>query len=144
MQLFIKTYSLFIKYAINLQTLLLVIIRLWMARVFLLSGLVKIGDFSNTIALFTDEYKVPFIPPIFAAASATMFELACPILLIIGIASRLATLPLLAMTAVIQFTYDQNLQHAYWALLLLVILTFGPGKCSIDHLIRNNFTKNKA
>lgn len=141
MPIITKIYNLFIKNACILQSLLLIIIRLWMARVFFLSGMVKISDFSNTIALFSDEYKVPFISPMFAAISATIFELSCPILLTIGLASRLSTLPLLAMTAVIQFTYDQNIQHSYWAILLTTILVFGPGKLSIDHLIRNKFNK---
>lgn len=141
MLIIIKIYNLFIQNVCILQSLLLLIIRLWIARIFLLSGLVKISDFSNTIALFSDEYKVPFIPPMFAAVSATTFELLCPVLLIIGLASRLSALPLLAMTAVIQFTYDQNIQHAYWAMLLVTILAFGPGKLSIDHLIRNKFNK---
>ena len=141
MLIIIKIYNLYIQNVCILQSLLLLIIRLWIARIFLLSGLVKISDFSNTIALFSDEYKVPFIPPMFAAVSATTFELLCPVLLIIGLASRLSVLPLLVMTAVIQFTYDQNIQHAYWAMLLVTILAFGPGKLSIDHLIRNKFNK---
>jgi len=56
---------------------------------------------------------VPFLPPVFAAIMGTIFEISCPILLTLGLGTRLATLPLLVMTAVIQFTYDQNIQHAY-------------------------------
>ncbi len=141
MAIFIKIYALFIKHIGGLQNLLLLLIRLWMARVFLLSGLVKISNFSNTVALFNDEYRVPFIPAVFAAYSATLFELLCPVLLIVGLASRVATLPLLGMVTVIQLTYDQNAQHAYWALLLLTILAFGPGKLALDHLLKNKFYK---
>ncbi len=141
MPILIKIYKIFMNNVSILQTLLLVVLRLWIARVFFLSGLVKISDFSNTIALFKDEYNVPFIPPIFAAVSATTFELLCPVLLVIGLASRLSTLPLLAMTAVIQFTYDQNIQHAYWAMILTTILAFGPGKLSVDNFIYNKFSK---
>jgi putative oxidoreductase len=141
MLLIIKIYNLFIKNVCILQSLTLFILRLWIAQVFFLSGLVKINNFENTIALFSDEYKVPFIPPMFAAVSATIFELSCPVLLTIGLASRLSTLPLLAMTAVIQFTYDQNIQHSYWAMILITILAFGPGKLSIDHFIYNKFNK---
>ncbi len=132
----IRLTRLFIGLASLLQPLALLLLRLWMAKVFLSSGLVKISDFSNTVALFESEYAVPFIPPYFAAVSATFFELVCPLLLTLGLGARFATLPLLVMTAVIQFTYDQNIQHAYWAMLLLVILTFGAGKLSVDYFIR--------
>ncbi len=129
------TYSKFLVFSNSLTPLMLLMLRLWMAHVFWVSGIIKIEDFDNTIALFRDEYQVPIIPPVFAAISGTIFELACPILLTLGLASRLATLPLLAMTAVIQLTYDQNIQHAYWAMLLGVILCNGAGKFSIDYLI---------
>ncbi len=127
-----KLYNRFLTIAPQLSPALLLIVRLWMARVFFLSGMVKISDMANTIALFRDEYQVPFVPPIFAAYSATLFELVCPALLVLGLAARLATLPLIAMTAVIQFTYDQNIQHVYWAMLLAVLLTQGAGKWSAD------------
>lgn len=119
-----------------LEPLLLLIIRLWIAKVFFTSGLVKIEDFDTTVALFTDEYKVPLLPPYFAALSGTFFELVCPVLLVLGFLARFAALPLLAMTAVIQFTYEQNVQHYYWAMLLATVFVFGAGKWSVDAIIR--------
>lgn len=114
---------------------MLLVLRLWIAHIFWNAGMVKIEDFDNTIALFRDEYKTPFLPPQIAAIFATAFELSCPILLTLGLATRLATLPLLAMTAVIQFTYDQNPEHIYWAMLLGTILVSGAGKISLDYLL---------
>ncbi len=110
-------------------------IRLWVARVFLLSGLQKITDWQATLYLFAQEYKVPLLPPEIAAYLATTFELGCSTLLIIGLATRLATLPLLVMTAVIQFTYPGHIEHLYWAIALFIILIYGPGLLSVDHLI---------
>lgn len=134
-----RLYNLFIRITQSLQPLVLLLLRLWIATVFFKSGLVKIEDFSNTISLFKDEYMVPVLPPVVAAAFGTLFELSCPVLLTLGFATRLATLPLLTMTAVIQFTYDQNIQHAYWAMMLLVLLTHGAGKWSVDCLIAKRF-----
>ena len=142
MPLIIRLTRLFVCLSNALQPLVLLLLRVWMAKVFLSSGLVKISDFSNTVALFESEYAVPFIPPYFAAVSATFFELTCPVLLMLGLGARFACLPLLAMTAVIHFTYDQNIQHAYWAMLLLVILTFGAGKLSLDQFINRKFGKS--
>jgi len=135
-------YNGFVGKADLLQPLVLLLFRLWIAHVFFASGLVKIGDWGNTLSLFKTEYKVPVLPPYFAAVSSTMFELSCPVLLALGLATRAATLPLLAMTAVIQFTYDQNIQHAYWAMLLVAVLAFGPGKLSLDHFIRSKREKS--
>lgn len=111
-------------------------IRLWMASIFWKSGMLKLQDWDTTILLFTDEHPVPYLPPEIAAYSAVSFELLCPILLVLGFATRLATLPMLAMTAVIQFTYLEHTDHIYWALLLTLLLLTGPGKISVDHLIR--------
>lgn len=110
--------------------------RLWMASVFWKSGMLKIQDWQTTLLLFTDEHPVPFLPPEVAAFSAVSFELACPVFLVMGFATRIATLPMLAMTAVIQFTYLSDNDHLYWALLLCSLLFTGPGKLSIDYFIR--------
>lgn len=132
MKRILKIYTIAITAADALQPLALLILRLWMAYVFWVSGVVKIEHFDTTLALFAEEYRVPLVPPLFAALSATAFELCCPLLLVLGMATRLATLPLLAMTAVIQFTYDQNIQHAYWAMLLFTLLTTGAGRWLVD------------
>lgn len=121
---------------------LLLFIRFWMARIFFYSGLTKIASWQSTIFLFKHEYKVPVIPVEMAAFLATSFELACPALLIIGLASRLAALPLLAMTIVIQFTYLDLIDHLYWAILLGIIILYGPGKFSLDYYIRIGFKRS--
>lgn len=120
----------------RLQDAVLLLQRFIIAHVFFVSGLTKIGDWNNTLALFETEYQVPLLPVPFAAFSATLFELVCPVLLAIGLGTRWATLPLLVMTAVIQFTYDQNPQHTFWALLLVSLFAFGAGRFSVDQLIR--------
>jgi putative oxidoreductase len=122
-----------------LGSLVLLLERFWTARVFFKSGLTKIDDWNNTLYLFTHEYSVPLLPPAFAAASAAMIELTAPIFLVVGLASRLATLPMLVMTAVIQFTYESHPDHAVWAMLLATILCFGPGEVSVDRWLRRRF-----
>src|SRR5437867_1763279 len=86
--------------------LLQLLFRLAVASVFLKAGLNKIASWELTVQLFADEYKVPVLPPDLAATLATSFEIGCSVLLIAGLATRLATLPLLGMIAVIQtFVY---------------------------------------
>jgi putative oxidoreductase len=111
--------------------------RLGVASVFLKAGMVKVSSWESTVALFRDEYRVPVIPPELAATMAATFELGCSMLLIIGLASRLATLPLLGMIATIQLLVypDAWSEHLVWGSILLFLLTRGPGAISLDHVI---------
>ncbi|HVY65050.1 MAG TPA: DoxX family protein [Gammaproteobacteria bacterium] len=120
--------------------------RICAGGVFWYSGLTKIDSWQSTVLLFQDEYKVPVLPPEIAATLATAVELSCPVLLVLGLASRLATLPMLGMTFVIEaFVYPEDwLQHLTWASMLLFILTRGPGPISIDHWISRWFLGKPA
>jgi putative oxidoreductase len=111
--------------------------RLGIAVVFWNSGVVKIQSWDPTVALFANEYKVPLLPPEVAATMAAAVELTCPVLLVLGLATRLATLPMLGVTFVIQTFVYPDLWHLHlaWATTLLFILTRGPGAISLDFLI---------
>jgi putative oxidoreductase len=111
--------------------------RLAIAAVFLRAGLNKVGSWELTVQLFADEYKVPVLPPEVAATLAATFEIGCSTLLILGLATRLATLPLLAMIGVIQTTVYPNAyaEHLTWASILLFLLTRGGGAWSLDRLV---------
>jgi len=111
--------------------------RLAVAGVFFRAGLQKARGWETTIALFSDEYKLPGFPPEIAAVMATCFELGCSTLLILGLASRLATLPLLGMIMIIQLlVYPQAWpEHVMWGSILIFLLTRGPGAFSLDRLI---------
>jgi putative oxidoreductase len=111
--------------------------RIGVGAVFFRSGLLKLDSWEFTIQLFRDEYKVPLLDPILAAQAATIVELGVPPLLFVGLATRLATLPLLGMIAVIQvFVYPNAWSdHLMWASALLLVLTRGPGFFSLDHAI---------
>jgi putative oxidoreductase len=118
-------------------SLLQLAMRFGVGAVFFRSGLLKIDSWQFTIQLFRDEYKVPFLDPVLAAQAAAIVELGVPPLLFVGVATRLATLPLLGMIAVIQvFVYPNAWSdHLMWAAALLFVLTRGPGAFSLDHMI---------
>ena len=65
-------------------------IRLYIAKVFFLSGLTKIRDWETTVTLFQEEYHVPLLPPELAAFMGTAGELVLPVFLVIGLATRIA------------------------------------------------------
>jgi putative oxidoreductase len=118
-------------------SILQLLFRLAVASVFLKAGLTKIASWQFTVQLFIDEYKVPVLPPEVAATLATTFELGCSLLLIVGLCTRLATLPLLGMIMTIQlFVYPSAYsEHLVWGSILLFLLMYGPGPYSLDRLI---------
>jgi putative oxidoreductase len=124
-------------------SLVALIARLAVASVFWRSGQTKVEGFlqikDNTFFLFREEYKVPLLHPDLAAYAATLAEHVLPVLLAVGLASRLSALGLMVMTVVIQlFVYPGGWpEHVLWFALLLLIVARGPGAISLDHLIWN-------
>lgn len=112
--------------------------RLAVAAIFFLSGRTKVEGFltvtDGTYMLFREEYKVPLIPPELAAHLATYAEHLFPLLLLIGLFTRLSALALLGMTTVIQvFVYpDAWPTHLSWATLMLYLIGRGAGPLSLD------------
>jgi putative oxidoreductase len=117
--------------------------RIAVGSVFFKAGLLKFNSWEFAVKLFEEEYKVPVLAPATAATLAMINELTLPILLFLGLATRLATLPLLGMIAVIQtFVYPNAwTDHLLWASILVFLLTRGPGALSLDHLIERRFAK---
>jgi putative oxidoreductase len=117
--------------------LLAIPLRAALATVFWNSAMAKLANWDTTIALFTDEYALPLLPPVAAAYMAATIELITPVLLVLGLMTRLAALVLLGMTAVIEiFVYPQAWPtHIQWAAMLLVLLCRGAGEVSLDYLL---------
>lgn len=114
--------------------------RVFPAAVFWQSGQTKVEGWSvseNAVYLFREDYKLPLIDPDLAANLAAFAEHLLPILLVIGIASRVAALALLFMTLVIEvFVYpDAWPTHGVWATCFLIVIARGPGVFSLDHLL---------
>jgi len=144
----------FIPYA-----LVALVLRLAVARVFFLQGQAKVDgprlplhiqgfDFSfmlplqvkaETFTAFMTTYGVLPLPPMLTAYLVTYAEILLPVMLVLGLGSRLAALGLLAVTALLQVYYMPYAlwsAHVYWAAILLVLVSLGPGQLSIDHFIR--------
>ncbi len=134
------------------DSLIAVVARFSIAAVFWKSGQTKIeglaidivdGVFTpgwprlseSAVFLFQDEYKLPLLPPELAALAAAGAEHLFPILILVGLATRLSALALLVMTATIQiFVYPSAYPvHGVWAAVLLFLMAKGPGWLSLDH-----------
>lgn len=126
--------------------------RFSMAAVFWSSGQTKVEGFAvnlvsgewqlgwprlapQAIDLFRDEYKLPLLPPELAAMLAASAEHVLPLLLLLGLATRLSAAGLLGMTLVIQVLVYPGAYatHGTWAALLLWLMALGPGRVSLDH-----------
>ncbi|GAB1378963.1 DoxX family protein [Pararhodobacter aggregans] len=115
--------------------------RVFVGVTFWLSARTKVEGLSikpSTFYLFEHEYALPLIPPDWAAVLATLGEHAFSVLIITGLCTRLSAAGLLAMTAVIQIlVYPEAwVLHGTWAASLLVVLAYGPGRLSVDRLLR--------
>jgi len=108
-----------------------------LAWIFGNAGQVKLLNWERTLYFFREEYAVPLLPPELAADMALAIELAAPVLLILGLLTRPTVLALLGMTAVIQtFVYPEAWPtHLQWTAMMLVLLSRGAGKLSLDHLL---------
>jgi len=118
--------------------------RVGVGLAFFNDGLVKFRSFDYATQLFTEAYKIPFVAPAVAARIAMIDELTCSILLLFGLLTRLATLPLLAMMLVIQIVYPSAWpDHVLWGSVLIFLLTRGPGRFSFDRFIDRHFLKHQ-
>ncbi len=136
------------------NSLLAFVARFSIAAVFWKSGQTKVQGFEidivggtftlgwprlsdSVVDLFRDEYRLPVIPPELAAIMAAVAEHLLPVLILLGLATRLSALGLLGMTMTIQFLVypDAYPTHGTWAAVLLYLMVQGPGKLSLDHWI---------
>jgi len=120
---------------------LLLTARLGAAAIFFLSGRTKVDGLlhikDSTYSLFETDYKLPLVPPDIAAHAATYSEHLFPILLVLGLFTRVGALALLGMTLVIEiFVYpDAWPTHLSWAAILLPLIARGGGAWSLDRLL---------
>jgi putative oxidoreductase len=122
----------------RLQPIFALAIRIYVARVFFLSGLTKLHDWNITVALFQNEYHVPLLPPAVAALTGTCAELGLPVLLFFGVGTRFAAAALFVFNIVAASSYPGlsdagRVFHVLWGALLLVVFFYGPGKLSADY-----------
>lgn len=116
------------------------LVRIVVATVFFKSGLTKIASWATTVSLFENEYAVPLLSPEVAAMLGTAVELTFPVLLVLGLGTRLSAFVLFVFNIVAVISYpdlgEVGLRdHQTWGLLLLVTLLHGAGALSLDHLI---------
>jgi len=121
----------------TLQPLFALSIRLYLGRVFIASGLIKLMNWDSTLALFAYEYHVPLLPPALAAILGTAAEVLLPVFLVAGLGTRFVAFALFAFNIVAATSYPDLSpaglkDHILWGTLMIVLFVYGPGKFSID------------
>jgi Predicted membrane protein len=122
--------------------LLALVSRFSIAAIFFQSGRTKVDGFltitEGTYELFRTEYRLPLVPPEIAAHMSAYVETFVPVLLVLGLCTRLSATVLLGMTTIIEiFVYpDAWPTHLSWAAILLYLIGRGAGRLSLDHLFR--------
>jgi len=128
----------------RLQPLLLLAARLYVSLIFFRAGMLKLADWSSTLVLFRETYKVPVLPPELAAWVGTFGELVFPVLIVLGLAGRVGAAGLFAVNVMAVVSYLDLFgfecpaginAHYYWGFILLALVVFGPGKISLDEFI---------
>ena len=134
----------------SLQSPVLLVFRGWVAYVFFNSGLQKVSTWNDeygVIYLFKEEYNVPLLDPVIAAYLATAGELILPVLILMGLATRLSAFALSILNIVAVVAYYATLSkvgqitpHIFWGAMMLAVMVFGPGYFSIDQWIKSKLS----
>jgi putative oxidoreductase len=134
--------------AVALPSLVQLVLRFALATPFWKSGILKWDGFfrlsDTAVSLFTDEFMLhlpggpyPFPAPAVVAFLSGCAEITFPILLVLGLATRFAALGLLFMTLIVELTVPDGWPiHITWAAMALAIIAWGPGRISLDFVIR--------
>lgn len=148
------------------KPLLLLVFRIHIATIFFASGYARFKDYLNDnwstqIFLFDMEHPIPGLSADIAAPLTTAAELTLPVLLVFGLFGRFSAAGLIVMTTVIEFIYQHpeitadvclyktgllsciyRTDHIVWIAMLLTVFVLGPGKLSVDHLLRKWLKKH--
>lgn len=135
----------------KLQSPFLLFCRLYVAWVFLKSGMHKISDWETTLVLFEWEYKVPLLNYELAAYLATFGELVFPVFLILGLGTRVTGLAISFINVMAVVSYYATLAkgaglvwHYLYGCMLLTNIIFGAGYFSADQWLKAKFGRQQV
>lgn len=111
-------------------------IRIWLAQIFFVSGVLKMTNWHTALDLAATEYPVSWMNPVTAAYTGAAIEAICPVFLTVGLLTRYAALPMLILSLVIQFSYQPFDSQIFWASLFGWYVVHGAGPLSLDRALR--------
>ena len=140
----VQTYGTIAGLIDRLQPLFALALRIYVGHVFFVSGMIKLSNWSSTLALFANEYHVPVLPPYLAAIMGTAAEIGLPVFLVLGFGTRFAAIAMFAFNIVAAASYPDLSpaglkDHILWGTLLLVTFFYGPGRIALDAWLEQKF-----
>jgi len=143
-----SSYRQFANQVSLLEPIALLIARFYVGWIFFASGLTKLRDWDSTLFLFEEEYQVPLLPYELAAYLGTAAELILPVLLVIGLASRLSALGLFFVNIVAVISFSDigaaaYMEHVLWGALLVQVVIFSGGFFTVDRFVIGKITQQK-
>jgi putative oxidoreductase len=152
---FINLYSLWIKVVSCLQSPFLLAIRLYWGWQFFQIGKGKLMNLEVPTHYF-ETLHIPY--PHLNAILAGSTECFGGLLLLLGLGSRIITVPLIFTMCIAYATAETDALHAIFSnpdkfvsaapfefmLAAIIVLVFGPGKFSLDALIGRKFSHKKT
>lgn len=125
------------------------IARCYIAQVFFSAGLTKLKDWDTTLFLFEEEYQVPLLAPEIAAYLGTFGEVVFPILLFLGLTTRLSALGLFIVNLVAVVSLESIAPaalylHIIWGVLLAQLAIYGGGSIAVDHLLARHHQESHS
>jgi len=111
-------------------------IRIWLAQIFFVSGVLKVTNWHTALDLAATEYPVSWMDPVTAAYTGAAIEVIGPVFLAVGLLTRYAAIPMLILSLVIQFSYQPFDSQIFWACLFGWYAVQGAGPLSLDRVLR--------
>src|SRR5882762_205604 len=112
------------------------VIRLWLAQIYFVSGVLKLTHWDTALYLATHEYPVSWLSAGSAATIGVSIEVIGGALLAAGFMTRYAAAPMLALALVAQFAYLPFDNQLFWAALFGWYVVCGAGPISVDSMLR--------
>src|SRR4051812_10165994 len=118
------------------------VIRIWLAQTFFVSGVLKAAAWDNALFLAANEYPVSWLDPVAAAWLGVTIEIGGAVLFAFGLGTRIAAFAMLCLALVIQFNYLAFDTHLFWAALLGFYVVHGAGPISLDRLLARGLVES--
>ena len=147
-----RLYRALIAFVHTLADLPPLIFRLVLAYGFYEPAMQKAKNFDSIVQWFGDDLHIPF--PLLNAYMAVATECAGVALMILGLATRLISVPMMVIMLVAIATV--HYQHGfaakdngfeipfYYLCMLFSLFVTGPGRISVDYLVKRKFLSQEA
>jgi NADH:ubiquinone reductase (H+-translocating) len=118
------------------------VIRFWIAKQAIMSGLLLANDWNTALTLAIHEYPIPWLSPGVEALLGIVLQLAGGASLLLGLGTRLGALAIVVLNVATQVYYVPVDLDLFRIALSVGYVLRGPGPLSLDHLLIRGFARS--